>query len=389
MMIEIRKAGFVNKGAELMLVAILDRLRSAMPDALFTMVPTGSQEGSPQPVERIMRAGMYPKLSIYRRGLELADAGRLLPVRLRRRYGLVMDQEVDVVIDAAGFSYSDQWGPSSARELAYFCRRWRKQGTKVILMPQAFGPFKGERLRRYMQEAIENSDLVFAREKVSLEHLFSLVGEKSHIHTAPDFTNLLTGRVPSGFDLSKCRVALVPNYRMIDKMDASSGGAYVSFMTHCAKFLADRGELPFVLVHEGCADRELADQIARGAGGAGGAGGIPIVTEDDPRNIKGILGSCHATVGSRFHGLVSALSQGVPSLATGWSHKYQELFSDYGFPEGVLDVGMPRGAVEERLMSVVETHSNEKLRSGLLQCSESLKAQSEDMWAKVLDVVKS
>lgn len=382
MIIEIRKVGFVNKGAELMLLSVLDRLGMAFPDARFTMVPTARDKDTPQPVERIMRAGLYPKISVFRMGHELSDIARLVPERLRSRYGLIMDHEVNAVVDAAGFAYSDQWGPSSARELAYFAKRWRKQGAKIVLMPQAFGPFEGHEIREYMRRAIDNCDLVFAREKTSYEHLTSVVGKRHNIKIAPDFTNLLAGVVPEEFDAGECRVALVPNYRMIDKTDPSSSTAYLPFMIQCAKDLLDRAQKPFVLVHEGAPDSLLAQQISREVGG------IPIISESDPRAIKGILGSCYATIGSRFHGLVSALSQGVPSLATGWSHKYKELFVDYGFGEGVLDPAEGWDSAARRIGEVVEPARNAALRVSLGQRAKKIKAEAEDMWSLVIKTLE-
>ena len=80
-------------------------------------------------------------------------------------YGIVLDKEIDIVIDAAGFAYSDQWGEKASLGLASSCRSWKDNGAKVILLPQAFGPFENPVIRRAMISVVDNVDLVFAREK--------------------------------------------------------------------------------------------------------------------------------------------------------------------------------------------------------------------------------
>jgi hypothetical protein len=45
--------------------------------------------------------------------------------------------------------------------------------------------------------------------------------------------------------------------------------------------------------------------------------------------VKKIISGSQFLVGSRFHALAGALSSAVPAIALGWSHKYQEIFSDF------------------------------------------------------------
>lgn len=375
MIVEIRKAGFINKGAELMLHAVMQKVRERYPDATLVMAPSHSKAS--QPYHKFAPLGFYPKASLWRKGVQFGGLASLVPKKVLEMYGVVLDSEIDVVLDAAGFSYSDQWGISSSRELASSSKKWKKNGTKLILLPQALGPYTKPGIKKYVAEWANNADMIFPREEDSYQYLTGVVGEQDKIKLYRDFTNLVIGELPVGYDPSDKKVALVPNYRMIDKTSKEESEAYLPFMIKCAKYLVEKQAKPFVLVHEGENDRMLAQKISEAVGG------IPIVTETDPLKIKGILGSCEATVGSRFHGLVSALSQGVPSLATGWSHKYRRLFEDYDFGDGVVSVLDTEEKIREKIDLVIGEDNVEPLKQKLKERSEVLKKQSEEMWEHV------
>jgi colanic acid/amylovoran biosynthesis protein len=379
MIIEIRQAGFVNKGAELMLHAVVQKLRERYPDAKLTMAP--SFGGSEDTIEKMQNLNLFPKAWLWRYGIEFGVFASLLPKKLLKLYGVVLSSEIDVVIDAAGFSYSDQWGPDSSRELSYSSGKWKSNGTKLIMLPQALGPYKNTRIKKHVKSWVENADLIFSRERDSYNYLTDLVGEKSKIKIAPDFTNLIKGTLPEGYDSSDKRIALVPNYRMIDKTVGKESEAYLPFMIRCAKYLVEKNAQPFILVHEGADDKRLADLISDAVGG------VPIVKETDPLHIKGIIGSCDATIGSRFHGLVSALAQGVPSLATGWSHKYSRLFEDYDFKEGVVTVLEGEGELKNKIDMLINPESAGPLKLKLNEKSIALKELSEQMWNVVFSEI--
>lgn len=377
MIIEIRKAGFVNKGAELMLHAALQKLKTRYPDATFVMAPT--TEKSDHPFRKLVQLGFYPKASLWRYGIQWGNLANFAPRPLREMYGVVLDKEVDVVIDAAGFAYSDQWGDDPSIELAQSAKSWAKNGTRVILLPQALGPFTTDKIRAAMKTVVENVDLIFPRERVSYEHLTRLTGEQAKIKQAPDFTNLITGVIPADFNVEQNRFCIIPNCRMLDKTDQQTRDAYLPFLISCTRYLLEKGAKPFVLVHEGKNDLMLAEKLSAAVGG------IPIVRESGPLEIKGILGACSGTLGSRFHGLVSALSQGVPALATGWSHKYQMLFEDYGFPEGLVEVTSDEAEIKRKIDLV--TDESTRIAALIQTRTAELKMQSEQMWQQVFDVI--
>ncbi|VAW64519.1 hypothetical protein MNBD_GAMMA11-270, partial [hydrothermal vent metagenome] len=366
MFIEIRKTGFLNKGAELMLYATLDKIKKKYPCAKYVM-----ETNRTAPYEKRALLGLYQKISMFRMGVQLGRLVYFVPEVIRKRLGIVLDKEISVVLDAAGFSYSDQQGERAALELSDTCQRMKKKGAKIILLPQAFGPFKQPKIRKAIKIMVENTELVFAREKISYDYLIDVVGECDNVKIAPDFTNLIEGVLPLTFDMAQYRFCLVPNCRMIDKTGKKQGEAYISFMANCARYLIEKNAKPFMLVHEGEKDMELAECINALPGV-----NIPVLQESDALKIKGILSLCEGTVGSRYHGLVSALCQGVPALATGWSHKYQVLFDDYGFSEGLLDVTCSVQELHKKLDLILEDKSRKKIKQTIEKKSKILKEQS-------------
>lgn len=379
MLIEIRKAGFVNKGAELMLHAVVQKLRERYPEAKLTMAPIFG--GADDTFDKMRKLNLYPKAWLWRYGVDFGDFAKFLPSRLLKAYGLVTSEEVDVVIDAAGFSYSEKWGLKTTKELSCSSKKWKKNGTKFIMLPQAFGPYNSKRIKKFVKVWANNADLIFPREADSYQYLTQLVGEQEKIKIYPDFTNLVEGTLPTGYNPKEKRIAIVPNYRMIDKTDHVVSQAYLPFLIKIVKYLLKKGHHPFLLVHEGQNDQVLAEKVSAAVGE------IPVVIESNPIHIKGILGTCDATIGSRFHGLVSALSQGVPSLATGWSHKYKRLFEDYGFSEGMILVNMSDTELYKKIDLITNAESSNRLRTCLTARSSELRKISENMWEKVFDVI--
>lgn len=376
MYIEIRKAGFVNKGAQLMLHAILQQMQEAFPDARFVMAPNPKLA----PYEDRARMGFYQKAWYWRYRRQWGNLAQYLPQRIRKMYGIVLDREVDVVLDASGFSYGDQHDISNLFELADSCKRWKKNNTKIIFLPQAFGPFKTAKRQKLMKTVIENSDAIFVRDEVSRQHMTEINGEQSQLKRGHDFTNLIDGILPEHItDIDKS-YAIVPNWRMTKRDNKTD---YLNLLKDVVDYILIKGHKVFVLVHEGVEDMKIAHELNRMLEHK-----IEVIKEEDPIKIKGILGCCKGTFGSRFHGLVSALSQGTPSLATSWSHKYKMLMQDYDFAEGLVGLDIEKDELYKKLNLILETDSANAIQKKLLERSDILKAETKQMWNEIIEIIE-
>jgi len=368
MIIEVAGTSTRNKGAELMLIAIRDHFADQPNVHLAVDQFFGSYAERSQ-------YGLLQKVTLSGWGRSRL-AMELMPDPFKRAFGLVQDEDVDVLLDASGFAFGDQHPPERTAHFADRVEAAERAGKAVILLPQALGPFERPAIRDAFVRIVNAADLIFARDDVSMEHAREAAGLPDHLLQAPDFTNLVQPACPGTSEASD-RACIVPNQRMVEKADTSDEAeAYVPLMAACIEAVNDGGLRPVLLLH-GDDDADLAEAIRQRVGCE-----VPLHQEDDPVSLKRYLGESHLVIASRFHALVGALSQGVPSIGTSWSHKYEMLFEEYGCPDMLLDVLADEEAIRARVQRATGSHRAAVARR-IQHCAAALEEETASMWERV------
>lgn len=369
MIIEITGTSTSNKGAELMLIAIREHFAAHHPDVRLAV-----DQFFGTYAERA-KYGLLQKIALNGWGRSRI-AVELMPHEFRRAFGLVRGDDTDMLLDASGFAFGDQHPPERTVRFADQVEAAKQAGKTVILLPQALGPFEEPVIRDAFARIVEAADLVFARDDISMEHAREAAGTPDHLLQAPDFTNLVQPARPGKSEASD-RVCIVPNQRMVEKATTTEeADAYVPLMASCIEAVRDAGLRPVLLLH-GEEDADLAAAINHRADRT-----VPLHKEDDPVALKQYLGESHLVIASRFHALMGALSQGVPSIGTSWSHKYEMLFDEYGCPEMLLDVTADAEAIRTRVNRATGSRRAE-VAGRVQRCAVALKEETEAMWTRV------
>lgn len=377
MIIEVVNVDFLNKGAELMLRSIVERAKRW--DDISLAVPAYLEFYR----ERAL-LGMYQRLWIPYIDRYSSVIGGMLPSKYRQLYGVIIESEISGVLDASGFLYSDQWGSNSIKTMVRRYSRLKSQNKSIILLPQAFGPFHNMEVRKLMLELLSLVDLVFVRDKQSFAYLQDLECPATRIRIAPDFTIPIDGEVPQNFRPESRSIAIVPNRRMIDKTTSEVAIEYRHSIQHAVSWFVEREFNPFFLIHDSEDDLDLVNELQRRLSSP-----IRIISEPNPIYLKGILGTCYMVLGSRYHALVSSLSQGIPAIGIGWSHKYPTLFEDFGCANFCLD---PTVTNERIIENMLKSLCDQAIRSKTIEALEIAKARLclnvELMWDEVAACIR-
>lgn len=381
MFIEIKGVEFENKGAELMLVSILQRMKTYWPDAKLVIAPSNKS-----PYLKRADLGAYQKLNVRKSYLDLNGLTDYIPAMVRnwlKKWGIVTEADIDVILDACGFSYSDQWGTEMRiRHVVAEIRRLRKRGKKYIFMPQALGPFNAPKVKKMIHDGFPAASLVCARDEDSFTHVKNAAGPFDSLRQVNDFTNAMSGITPDYFVDGEKKICIIPNKNMVNPRNNNQAwiDCYVETLAFFVELAIERGYQPFMLNHEGQEDGKIIEQVLTLSGKA-----LEVIVEDDPLKVKGIIQASAGSVCSRYHGCVSALSSGKVCIGTSWSHKYERLYEEYQVRQLLISPTMDKTQLTEIFDSMCDPDS--PVAGTIRENAKKYKAKTEALWQEVEQIV--
>lgn len=364
-----------NKGAELMLYAILQEIERKHPEAVVYFPAANIRQG-----KRYVQTSLsikYLPFSWFVNRLHLGRLFRILHLPTRYLQDIYAIKGADYFIDGSGFHFSDQkknFTSDKVWKWKHLLGRLNGQGCRIVFLPQAFGPAQKANTLNGLRVLGDYASLIFPREQTSYNYLEqSGVVNMDKVKLFTDFTSLVEGVFPEGYEHLKDGICIIPNLRMIDTGTVSKEN-YIGLISAIVNSCKASGRPIYLLNHEGKGDEQLAYECKKSIGN-----NIKVVTGLNALEVKGLISSAYLVISSRFHGVTSSLNSCVPCLATSWSHKYHELFNDYGMDGCVLpldNITQSVGKVKEYL----DEQNNAKIREHLSQRLPSIKERTRLMW---------
>lgn len=369
-----------NKGAELMLNAILQEIERSFSDAIVYTPAICVKAVLQGTVKTSLVVKQWPFDGILKSLRRVFKRMHLSSKYLQNTYAL---HSIDYFLDASGFHFSDQksnFNSATVWRWNKLLANYKKRGTKIVFLPQAFGPALKKTTLEGLKCISNYSDLIMPREQTSYNYLKSSgVVDMKKVHLFTDFTSLVIGTFPTVFEHLRNGICIIPNKRMIDT-GVCSMDAYIGLISQIFEMSLDSGHPIYLLNHEGKGDEQLAYECKHRIGKH-----IEVVTGLNALEVKGMIASAYLVVSSRFHGVASALNSCVPCLATSWSHKYEELFKDYGLSDCVLPIN-DLEKVKEKVSLFLDDKENENIRQDLFPQVEAIKKQTKEMWNVVWSI---
>lgn len=369
----IDNAGFNNKGAELMLQSVVQQIKAVAPKVRI-IVPN---EVFYENLNYCQRYNILPLNLVY--GGRKKKIKRFIYSNLLNKPWFVTPDQIDVVLDAGGFQFSDQWivSKSMLAEKKRYYASFTKKNRKIIFLPQAFGPFERPLTKQLMQVAYNAADLIYAREPESYRYLKSLFPEDTIIKISPDFTCLSKYYGPKTVDIPNGFVILIPNVRMITHTSQDVSTNYFHFLYEISEYLIGKGESLVLLNHEGEDDLKLLLDLNHRLSKK-----TLLLSSLDALEVKRIIGEAKLLISSRFHGVVSGLTQGIPTLCTSWSHKYHELLKEHGCEDNVLYINDDTRS-KQILDDALDNPSKYSSKEG---CGSFVRTKAIQMWDEIWEI---
>jgi len=295
--------------------------------------------------------------------------------------GHIDASNVKVLIDVCGYKYGGPWGESAINTDLRRYKEFKKNGGKVILLPKTYGPFTNTIQKNKMRELALTVDLCLVRDNISKNNLVNIGVPEEICPVFPDYTTTVPGNIPTEFSKLEKFAVIIPNYRMIDTNKDLSENRYLEILTSLTKKTYQLNLNPFIIVHDRGNDKIIAEHLSN-------ITGAKLIQNIKATEIKGIIGKSSLVYSDRLHGLINALSQGIPSLTSGWSYKYSEITKSYN----TISSHVPHNQRTPNEISLKweELWRTKHQKEGaLLHAAHNITLRNTEMWDLVTKTIKN
>lgn len=414
MNILITGAQLANKGAESMLYIVTDEMKKRFPDAIIYFATNCDYDESKY---------TFKKFFMSERGLDIAIGGPratyavlkgilkdTIKICIGKRKNLghfydVRDHfgEMDMMIDVSGFNIGKQWSKGTHRIFMNRIELAKRNNIPVYLMPQSFGPFDYDAnmksMKTRMEELLPYPKLIFAREKEGYNDLIKTFDLHNVVlstdlvlqNTGIDWRNVFTSEpvinVPAfdsygdiggvrslnedvGSDYLKV-VGVVPNKQCFNHGDMNWN--LKIYQAVIDQLLSDGYRV--VIFRHSREDLEIGKIIKERYKATND---VYLETKEfSCFEYDVYVKQFQFIICSRFHGIVHAYRNGVPSIALGWAIKYLALAKCVDQGQYSFDITEGRCSIEEIIGAVKDMEINHEHNSVIIRkCVQAIQKEN-------------
>lgn len=334
-----------NLGGVAMLLAARQELRRRCPDAQFSLLsicPAQDRMGPQLPDVEVVWSHWAALITCYL-PLSLLTAPVIrfgLTRWVLRRIGYFRTLiDCDAVVDLSGIAFVDNRGIALLAYNVAGCVPAIILGRRVLKLSQSLGPFERPLNRIVGGWVLRRCALVVPRGEAAARHVSKLLGQQ--VRSLPDTAFCLevteqatiwAGQQIAQAGLTSAPLIFSPS-KVLERACRRRGIDLAAAFADAIRATGTRGFNVALLVHSqsaGIAKNDDLEVCFRIRSLLPSSLQPPVLAVEDPCKARALIGQASVFVGSRYHALVSAYAQAVPSLALSWNEKYTDLGGVFG-----------------------------------------------------------
>ncbi len=387
----------LNKGAQAMIITVVDQIKTRFPDKNVYLFSAGDFERGDKEKSRY-RFNILP--------WDLITKVRLLGFVNRVFIGNSnhghLENDLRAVItnaacfiDISGYSLSSQWGALASIDYLVNIIIAKKYSVPYCIFPQSIGPFNypiKHKIFLYllMKLYLKYPEKIFVREKEGLKCVCKF--SKKNVQKAydivlqskgPSLSNIYNGNVHfKDVEIEPNSVGIIPSLRVIER--ANPGEIYPAYSSAINKLIGAQKTV-YILRHSyedlGVC-KETKNLFPSNES-------VKLIPDDlNAIELESIIKQFDLVIASRYHSIIHAYKNGVPAVVIGWATKYFELLDDFGQLEYFFDCRNNIGIdeIEDKLDKMMRNHKQE--REKIINKMMDISANEEDIFDMLFNLMR-